>query len=745
LIRVGNVIDVQSPQRSVVWRSLPDGSAVAHLQVHSGGAIGLRARIEVPPGMTVRELRATSAAGKVESVVYKNSAQELWTPYTDGETQTIEVEIAPAHGARGNTLDVTSVMHFDRSPHDAVPTSIAKDVSGSCNPDIACTTNNTALDAAMALRKRSVAHISFRSGGNTFICTATLINSEKFPRPFLLTADHCISSAAEAASLTTFWFKENAGCGQPNTANTTVQVGGGAQLLLTNTMVDSTLLEMNNMPPAGAEYSGWNAAPLNVNDAIVSISHPRGDPMKFALGTYSGLVPIVDAPYRMYGVRYTRGVIEGGSSGSGLFTLSPTQGLQLRGVLSGATTGNGGLSCTNTNERGVYGRFEVFYPNIQRIISNNAPAADADSETIVGTRDLPLGGSLLANIDRPGDLDFFRILVPQSGTLSVRSTGGNDLVAALLNAEGGRLATNDDAELSSTEFGMTFRVDPGTYYLNVGHFEPGSIGAYQVSSSFSTATQNYSDIWYTTGEDGWGIQINHQGNILFAAVYTYDVDGTGLWLIMSRGDLQPDGSYLGGFYRVTGPPFNAQPWVGAVTPTQVGTMRLRFTGANSGQLTYSVNGITVNKTLSRLRFSTPTTCSFSAFDRSYATNVSDLWYKVGEEGWGLNFIQQGDILFVTMYTYDETGKPMWLIMSRGDKQAGTSTFTGDLYRVRGPRFDTVPWQTSAVVLTKVGTMTAAFTDGNNGTLTYSVNGAQVVKPIQRFVYASPMPECEDED
>jgi hypothetical protein len=41
----------------------------------------------------------------------------------------------------------------------------------------------------------------------------------------------------------------------------------------------------------------------------------------------------------------------------------------------------------------------------------------------------------------------------------------------------------------------------------------------------------------------------------------------------------------------------------------------------------------------------------------------------------------------------------------------------------------------------VGTMTFEFTNGNAGTLTYSVNGVQVVKPIKRFVFAAQVPLC----
>jgi lysyl endopeptidase len=751
LIRVGDVVDVQSPAREVMWRALPGGRAVAHLEVQSAGAAGIRTKVVVPDGIAVSVLRATSLAGKVESVTVDNNARELWTPYTDGEKQTIEIEIAvPSRAGRtslSNIVQVASVMHFKLSPNVMTPAKIAKDISGTCNPDVSCTSNDAVLDAAIQERKKSIALINFMSSGSSYICTATLINTDKFPRAFMLTADHCIFGAAEAASITAFWFKENRSCGQLSTSGTGVQVGGGAKLLLANTLIDAALIEMNSPPPEGAVYSGWNAAPLAAGDAIVSISHPRGDPMKFAQGSYQGAVGVADKPLPMYGIKFTRGVIEGGSSGSGLFTLSDSGSLQLRATLSGMTTIDGGLSCGKNTDHGIYARFEVFYQNIRRIIGNNETGSDQDPETITGARDIPLGGGVSAGIDTPGDLDFFRIPVQQPGILTVRSTGGKDLAAALLDANGSKLVANGNAEVSSKEFGITYRVDPGTYYLNVGHFDPAATGAYQVSASLANLTENYTDIWYSVGQNGWGLQLNHQGDFLFGAVFAYDLDGNSLWLIMSRGERQADGSYLGKLYRVTGPPFHTTPWPAASTfPMEVGTMHIAFRErGNLALLTYTVNGVRVAKVVNRFRY-TPdtTTCTFSSFDRSTALNVTDLWYTPNEDGWGVNVIQQGDFLFVTLYTYDLFGNPMWLVMSRGEKQSGAAgtTYVGELYRNTGPPYNSRHWLLAGpVTMTKVGTMSFSFTNGNEGTLVYDYEGIQVTKPIKRFVFASPMPEC----
>ena len=45
--------------------------------------------------------------------------------------------------------------------------------------------------------------------------------------------------------------------------------------------------------------------------------------------------------------------------------------------------------------------------------------------------------------------------------------------------------------------------------------------------------------------------------------------------------------------------------LGAADVTQVGTMRLRFTNGNAGTLTYTNNGVTVTKAITRQEFSTP--------------------------------------------------------------------------------------------------------------------------------------------
>jgi hypothetical protein len=118
------------------------------------------------------------------------------------------------------------------------------------------------------------------------------------------------------------------------------------------------------------------------------------------------------------------------------------------------------------------------------------------------------------------------------------------------------------------------------------------------------SSSNYQDLWWNPAESGWGINLTHQDDILFATLFTYDSSGQGVWLVMSAGRKQADGSYFGDLFRTSGPAFNTAPFTG-VTATTVGTMRLAFRDGENATLTYTYNGTTVTKAITRQVFSSP--------------------------------------------------------------------------------------------------------------------------------------------
>ena len=121
---------------------------------------------------------------------------------------------------------------------------------------------------------------------------------------------------------------------------------------------------------------------------------------------------------------------------------------------------------------------------------------------------------------------------------------------------------------------------------------------------------NYQDLWWAAPggiESGWGVNFTHQGDTIFATWFTYDTDGTPMWLsatVLKTGF----GIYSGTLYRTTGPAFNAVPFLGSnVEYASVGTLGLSFTSANDGTFTYSVNGVTQSKLITRQLFNSPAT------------------------------------------------------------------------------------------------------------------------------------------
>jgi len=116
------------------------------------------------------------------------------------------------------------------------------------------------------------------------------------------------------------------------------------------------------------------------------------------------------------------------------------------------------------------------------------------------------------------------------------------------------------------------------------------------------------------------------------------------------------------------------------------------------------------------------------------TNVTSLWWVPTESGWGLNLIHRSasNIVFGTWYTYGADGKRTWFVMPSGS-WSSTNTYSGSLYRTSGPAF-TMAYDQALVTTTAVGTGTLTFTDANNGTWSYTVDGVSGVKAIQRFPF-----------
>ena len=257
---------------------------------------------------------------------------------------------------------------------------------------------------------------------------------------------------------------------------------------------------------------------------------------------------------------------------------------------------------------------------------------------------------------------------------------------------------------------------------------------------------NVQALWWrapANSESGWGLNITQQGEILFATWFTYDVDGSGLWLVASDMRRTSDNTYSGTLYQTRGPAFSATAYANSqFQPTSVGTITLAFTDANNGTFTYTVKGVTGSKPITRYVYSSPVpTCSTTT--SSGTPSYQDLWWRSpagSENGWGINITHQGDTLFATWFTYAADGSDLWMVMSAGTRVA-PATYRGEIHRTAGPPFNATTYNPALFAPTLAGTGTFTFTDADNGTFSYTIDGVTQSKPITRYVFQAPATRC----
>jgi hypothetical protein len=269
----------------------------------------------------------------------------------------------------------------------------------------------------------------------------------------------------------------------------------------------------------------------------------------------------------------------------------------------------------------------------------------------------------------------------------------------------------------------------------------------------SALAANYQGLWWAApegSESGWGINFAHQGDVIFATWFTYGATGEPLWLTL-QANHNETGTYTGSVYVTRGPPFGAALFEpGSVAATKVGSAMLTFPDSDHATFTYeldlgapSKSIVSGSKNLVRQQFGPLPTCTWGEEPNlARATNYQDLWWALpagSESGWGINFTHQGDTIFATWFTYNTDGRPWWLSFTA--KRTAPLTYTGDIYATSGPPLGTVPFDSTRVATTKVGTATLVFTNGNNASFGYSVGEVFEVKALTRQIFAAPGTVC----
>ncbi len=403
-------------------------------------------------------------------------------------------------------------------------------------------------------------------------------------------------------------------------------------------------------------------------------------------------------------------------------------------------------------------------------VANHTPANCPGYYAVASTS--PLSGDLAAysnfgsgiTISAPGGTFNFSVQgdaiivlsnagLTTPGADSFRLEGGTSLAAPMVSGTVSLMLavapwlTADQVHSIIVGTAKPFAIDStcSTSRCGAGIVDAGA--AVRAAAAVPAPTANYEGLWWASpagSESGWGINFAHQGDVIVATWFTYDLDGTPLWLIAPTNNSAP-GVFAGTLYRTTGPAFNAMPFnPDNVVNTVVGTARFTFTDNDNATFAYTVNGVSQSKPITREVFGPLPTCSFGTQPNlALATNYQDLWWAApagSESGWGINLTHEGSTIVATWFTYDLDGTPLWLIVPADNSAPGV--FSGTLYRTTGPAFNAMPFNPDNVVNTPVGAATFTFSDGNHATFAYTVNGVSQSKAITREVFRTPGTVCQ---
>ena len=138
---------------------------------------------------------------------------------------------------------------------------------------------------------------------------------------------------------------------------------------------------------------------------------------------------------------------------------------------------------------------------IDRVGSAAAPAgggADDHGDSRATATPAAIGSDTPGTLTA-GDTDYFRIVVSQSGTLEVYTTGGIDTVGRLEDASGAPVRNNDDGG-AGNNFRISAAVSAGTYFVRVTGYSSRTAGDYTLHVRFGDGDAGGGEPFSITGE-----------------------------------------------------------------------------------------------------------------------------------------------------------------------------------------------------------------------------------------------------
>ena len=111
------------------------------------------------------------------------------------------------------------------------------------------------------------------------------------------------------------------------------------------------------------------------------------------------------------------------------------------------------------------------------------------------------------------------------------------------------------------------------------------------------------DLWWRgLVENGWGLSITQQGRQLFPVIYTYDSAGKTTFYVVPGGTWSGL-TFTGDLYSTTSSPWLGVPYdASKFQATKVGTLVIDYRDAGTATITYTINGVSQTRVISRQGF-----------------------------------------------------------------------------------------------------------------------------------------------
>ena len=361
------------------WHRLADGRSVLTLAIESPRARALRVglRVERLPAHAIFRFGAaevdipapiTVLAGEILQTLGLNyaaspddpAASLYWSPLFESDYIRVELELPKGVEPSEVDIELAELSHFYAffgTQESALP-KLDRGLAGDCNNDVMCATADRRELAT------STARIIFQDGATSFMCSGSLLNDrDPTQGHHFVTANHCINDQLAASSIEFHWLFRSSACDSAvRDPGYTRQIGGAILLSTLYGNYDTTLLRLNRAPPAGVSAAGWDARQPVFGESLYGIHHPMGDWQKISFADartrvdcydFGDFLDCAQDPLgHFFEVDWTSGVVEAGSSGSGVFSDDN----YLLGTLSA-----GDVDCGNPLGSALYASFADAY------------------------------------------------------------------------------------------------------------------------------------------------------------------------------------------------------------------------------------------------------------------------------------------------------------------------------------------------------------------------------------------------